>query len=287
MLLRLLALSVLFTASASAQKAEEPKPAQAPPPPPITTGAWQHEELRRFTAKEASQGVVADGGFLYVISNRAIGKYRQDTFERVGGWEGPKGGPFIHLNAGMIHEGRLYCAHSNFPGIPMVSSVEIWDTAGMQHVGTHSLGIDSGSLTWIDRAEKGGGWYACFAHYSKDKPRTGKDPAWTELVQYDDQWRRMGGWVFPQGILDIFGGSSCSGGVVGPDGQIFITGHDAKYLFVLKFPQAGSVLQWVDSIPISGEGQSFAWNPRTQGLFYSIVKKGQQVIESRITKKQP
>lgn len=105
------------------------------------TGQWRHEELRRFKAREAHQGIATDGKFAYVISNHAIGKYRIETGERVGGWEGEKNGPIIHLNAGTVRKGRLYVAHSNYPGVPMVSSVEIWDPKTMQHVGTHSLGL--------------------------------------------------------------------------------------------------------------------------------------------------
>lgn len=52
--------------------------------PLITTGTWQHEELKRFKAPEANQGVAADDEHIYVITNRALGKYRKDTLERVG-----------------------------------------------------------------------------------------------------------------------------------------------------------------------------------------------------------
>lgn len=249
----------------------------------ISTGQWQHEEVQRFPAKEANQGVVADDEYLYVISNVEIGKYRKDTFERVGGWKDIKGGPFIHLNAGIMHQGKLYCAHSNFPGVPMTSSIEIFDPVSMQHIGTHSLGIASGSLTWIVWHENH--WLACFAHYSKSKAQTGRDPSWTELVRYDAEWRRTGGWTFPPGIIQIFGGSSSSGGSIAEDGTLFITGHDAKQLFVLKFPAAGSVLKWIDTIPMSAEGQAFSWDPKAPNRFYGIIKKTREVVVSRISLK--
>ncbi|MEI2724337.1 MAG: hypothetical protein V9H26_12650 [Verrucomicrobiota bacterium] len=124
---------------------------------------WRYVETRRFPAPEARQGVAADDQYLYVISNYALGKYRKNTGERVSGWECPKGEPLTHLNAGIVRKGRLYCAHSNFPGVPMLSSVEIWDTATMKHVGNHSFGRTDGSLTWIDR--RNGRWIACFVHY--------------------------------------------------------------------------------------------------------------------------
>ena len=257
--------------------------ATAPASPVISTGQWQHEELKRFPAKEANQGVVADDEYLYVISNVEIGKYRKDTFERVGGWKDAKDGPFIHLNAGLMHEDKLYCAHSNFPGVPMTSSIEIFDPVSMQHIGTHSLGIAPGSLTWIVWHEDH--WLACFAHYAKNQPKTGRDPSWTELVQYDAEWRRTNGWTFPAGIVEIFGGSSSSGGSITSDGTLFITGHDAKQLFVLKFPTAGSVLKWVDTIPMSAEGQAFSWDPKEPNLFYGIIKKTREVVISRISRK--
>lgn len=260
------------------------KPIAEPPAPPAVpfSTTWRHEELRRFKADEADQGVAADESFLYVISNSAIGKYRKDTFERVGGWKQPKGGPIIHLNAGIVKGGRLYCAHSNFPVIPMTSSIEVWDTTTMQHVESHSLGIDMGSLTWIE--PRGEGWLACFACYSKDKPRTGKDPAWTELVQFDASWRRTGGWIFSPLLTERFGGSSCSGGATGLDGLLYVTGHTWRELYVMKFPTAGSILEWVDTIPITAEGQAFNWDPKEPGIFYGIIKRTQEVMVSRISR---
>ncbi|HEY1081793.1 MAG TPA: hypothetical protein VGE29_05995 [Prosthecobacter sp.] len=280
-----LALTAAFTATA-----EEPAPAgdkarateTENAPSIVSTGLWKHQELGRFKAAEAKQAVIAGDRYLYVLSNTAIGKYRKDTHERVAEWKQPKGGPLIHLNAGIYHEGKLWCAHSNFPGIPMTSSIEVFDAETLAHTGTHSLGIAPGSLTWITRHQ--GRWYACFAHYSKDKPRTGRDPSWTELVCFDDEWRRTAGWVFPPGIVEIFGGSSSSGGSISPTGDIFITGHDAPQLFVLRFPEAGSVLTWEDTFPIAAEGQAFSWDPADPALLYSILRRTQEVIISRVEK---
>jgi hypothetical protein len=270
------------TKTEAKQKKEGPEDPPEPPAVPHST-TWQHEELRRFPAKEADQGVAADEQHLYVISNSAIGKYRKDTFEKVGEWKQPKGGPLIHMNAGIVHEGKLYCAHSNFPTIPMTSSIEIWDTATMQHVDSHSLGIDMGSLTWIEPQKDG--WLACFAHYSKDKPRTGRDPSWTELVKFDAAWRRIGGWVFPAALTKHFGGSSCSGGAHGPEGLLYVTGHTWRELYALKFPTGGSTLEWVDTIPMSAEGQAFNWDPKEEGVFYGIIKRTGEVVVSRFTKR--
>lgn len=247
-----------------------------------TAALWKHEELRRFPADEAKQGVAADDEFLYVISNTAIGKYRKTTGEKVAAWKQEKGGPLSHLNAGIVHDGKLYCAHSNFPTIPSTSSVEIFDPQTMTHEGNISLGIAPGSLTWVDFHD--GHWYACFAHYSKDKPRTGRGPESTEVVRYDTEWRRTRGWVFPAPMLEVFGGSSCSGGAFGPEGLLFATGHDAKILFALELPKSGAILKLVEQIPISAEGQAFCWDPTDETILYSLSRKASEVIVSRVTK---
>lgn len=247
-----------------------------------TASSWQHEELRRFKADEAKQGVAADSEFLYVISNVTIGKYRKTTGEKVAAWKQEKGGPLSHLNAGIIRAGKLYCAHSNFPTIPSTSSVEIFDPQTMQHVGNVSLGIAPGSLTWVDFRDDH--WFACFAHYSKDRPRTGRGPESTEVVRYDREWRRTLGWVFPPAVIEVFGGSSCSGGAFGPGGSLFVTGHDAQTLFVMEFPKAGAILNLADRIPISAEGQAFCWDPQDQNVLYSLVRSTGEVVVSRVTK---
>src|SRR6187455_1153387 len=86
---------------------------------------WNFTELHRLPAAEARQGVAVDAEHYFAISNHAIGKYRRDTGVRVAGWECEEGKPFTHLNSGLIIDGLLYCAHSNYPGVPNRSSVEI------------------------------------------------------------------------------------------------------------------------------------------------------------------
>jgi hypothetical protein len=243
-------------------------------------GEWTHEELRRFKAAEANQGVAVDEEHFYAITNTAIGKYRKSDGERVAAWAQPKGGPLVHMNAGVVRDGKLYCAHSNYPAHPAVSSVEIFDTVTLRPVGSHSLGIAPGSLTWIAWHEDR--WYACFAHYAKDKAVTGKDSSWTELVRYDAQWRREAGWVFPKSVVEKFGGDSASGGAFGKDGLLYITGHTLPEMYVLRLPAMGSVLENVGTIAITAQGQAFTFDPADAGMLYSIQRRSREVIVSRI-----
>lgn len=247
---------------------------------------WSYVETQRIKAAEASQGVATDGEYLYAISNRAIGKYRCDTGERVAGWSGNVAGPIIHLNAGQVWEGMLYCAHSNYPGVPNCSSVEIWDTATMRHVGSHSFGLTDGSLTWLVRHDDR--WIACFAQYGRKGGEPGRNPSWTRLVAFDDGWREVGGWSFPQDLMERLGvrGYSISGGGFGPEGLLFVTGHDDPFLYVLRLPEAGPVLQWVATIPVPSHGQAFAWNPLHPGQLCTINRGGHEIIMGTVRASQ-
>jgi len=238
-------------------------------------------EIKRFNAKEARQGVAVDEKFIYVISNRQIGKYDKKTYRFVGDWVGEEDGPIIHLNSGAVIDGKLYCAHSNYPGIPMTSSVEIFDPQTLKHIGSHSFGIQWGSCIWVDYYENY--WWVAFAHYDKWKLETGKGSEWTTVVKYDDQWRYLEAWVFPDDVMQRFRPMSNSGASWGPDGLLYCAGHNLPELFAFRLPEAGSKLELVEVIPITNLGQGIAWDRSNSGVIYSIRKKDRQVVVSRLS----
>lgn len=239
-------------------------------------GSWQHEELKRFKAEEAHQGVAVDAAHFYAITNTGIGKYRKDTGERAGGWK-QTDGRIKHFNAGIVRNGRLYCAHSNYPEMPMKSSVEIFDANTMRHLESIDLTSVGGSLTWVDQRD--GWWYACFAQYAK----TG-DPSRTRVVRFDSGWKPAGEIRFPSEVVAKFGKNSSSGGSFGPDRHLFITGHDAQELYVLDLPVEGDEWKWQTAIPISAHGQAFAWDFSAPGTLYSIDRKTKEVIVSHLSR---
>lgn len=247
------------------------------------TPGWRFEEIRRIPAAEARQGVVAGPKHLFAINNHAIGQYRKDTGERVAGWECPEGDPLIHMNAGIVHQGRLYCAHSNYPGVPNLSSVEIFDAKNLKHVGSRSLGRADGSLTWLER--RNDRWVACFVHYGKKGGEPGRGPEWTRLVEYDDEWRETGGWALPADLVAQLGarGYSCSGGAIGPGGYLYVTGHDDAALYVLSFPTGGPTLKWIATVAAPIEGQAFSWDPVEKGVVYVLDRKTRVIIAGRVT----
>lgn len=238
-------------------------------------------EKRRHPAAEAFQGVAVDAEHFYAITNRAIGKYRKDTGARVACWEGDSQGPVQHLNSGIVHEGKLFVAHSNFPKMPEESSLEVWEVDRLRFLERHVFPSPPGSLTWI--VPEGEGWLACFAHYRKTS-----DPAKTRLLRYDGEWKVQASWAFPTALVERFGNASSSGGALGPDGKLYITGHDAREVYVLRLPEGpDGQLVWEATLAIATAGQAFAWDPSNPRLLYSIERKTREVVVSELTPLSP
>ncbi len=239
------------------------------------------EEIGRFSIPQAHQGVAVDQTAFYAITNREIAKYQKTTAALIKRWKAPADSPIRHLNSGIVKDGRLYCAHSNYPQIPMTSSVEIWNADSLEHVGSHSFGTDYGSLTWVDWHNES--WWAVFAHYSREnRAAPGKDNRWTTLVQFDKDWQRQQAWVFPPEVLKRFGTYSNSGGSWGPDGRLYCSGHDEAEVYALKLPDSASTLVLDDILPLNITGQAFVWDRSKPGTLYGINRKQHQVVVFRL-----
>lgn len=254
----------------------------AAPAPELTRHGLVAAELARWPVRGANQGVAVDAEYFYGIGNHVLVKHRKDNGERVAEWISPRGGPLVHLNGGHVADGRLVLAHSNFPQLPMASSLEIHDTGTLAPVATRSLGIRLGSLTWAERHD--GHWWACFANYNDQGTTPGFDNRWTYLGKFDDNWQLLESWLFPPQVVAAWGRSSSSGGSWGDDGLLYITGHDEPELYVLRLPKSGVALDYVTTIAVPFEGQSWAWDRSAPGerIIYGISRARQEVIVARI-----
>jgi hypothetical protein len=239
----------------------------------------QATELRRFTATEAHQGVATDARYFYAIANSEIGKYDKRTGHRTTGW---KGDPetFIHLNSCSVLRSLLFCSLSNYPNLPMASSVEWFDTKSMTHVGSHSFGPGRGSLTWIDWHD--GSWWACFANYDNRGGDPSRDHRATVLVKLNQHFVEQESWLFPSHVLDRFAHYSSSGGRWGRGGLLYVTGHDLPELYVLRLPKAGPRLEFVSTIGIPTGGQAFDWDFVHRDHIWTIARQANEVVESRL-----
>lgn len=241
------------------------------------------EEFARFDSPMARQGVAVDARHLYAITDLGIMKHDKWTGAVAAKWESPKGGPIIHYDGGVVLDGKLYLAHSNYPIEPMTSSIEIHDAETLKHIGTHSFGIHLGSLTWADWHD--GAWWAVFANYSRVFGRAQHpygNSYWTTLVKFDRDWRQLQGWIFPDNIIRRSEPMSISGGAWGPDGQLYVTGHDHSEVYVIRLPKAGSVLEHVETIPMAIHGQGIAWDRSDPGVLWGISRQNSQLVGARL-----
>lgn len=235
--------------------------------------------LTVIAAAEADQGVAADRNHVYAIDNNAIGKYDKRTGARVAQWQGdPK--LFPHINSCAVVKRELVCAASNYPAVPMASTVEYFDTRSLRHVRSVSLGRMYGSLTVMDWHD--GSWWAVFANYDDRGGEPGRDHRFTTLVQMDAGFRPLESWLFPDAVLARFAPKSCSGLAWGADGLIYASGHDRPELYALKLPKAGAVLELVATLPAPIEGQAIDWDPLDARLLWSIDRKKLEIHATHI-----
>jgi hypothetical protein len=232
---------------------------------------------------DADQGIAVDRKHFYAIDNAEITKHDRETGEPILQFAGAEGGPIEHLDSGMVLNGKLYTAHSNYPEWPMESSIEVFDTKTLEHVQTHSFGIYRGSLTWLDHHD--GSWWAAFANYNR--VMDGMDEPYgqtynTQVVRMNDDFQVLESYTIPKAILDKFELMSNSGGSWGPDGRLYLTGHDLAETYVMELPRAGAELEWVATIALPGiEGQGIAWDrsDKKSPTLWGISRANDQVHE--------
>lgn len=215
-----------------------------------------------IAAPEAVQAAAADGQFVYAISSTAIAKYDRRTGERVA----TSTGEAHHLNSGFFWEGRLYCAHSNYPRQPEQSEILVLDPHTMRLSSFKDFGNFGGSLTWVVRRD--GHWWCNFARY-------GEHNAETFLVKFDDHWQEQGRWTYPPEVVRQLGRYSISGGLWDGD-SLLVTGHDDRVLFRVRPPSTGEVLEFIEQLPAPFTGQGIAADPQTGGLVG--INRGQRRI---------
>jgi hypothetical protein len=243
---------------------------------------FQAEILAEFEVANARQGVAVDRNHFYALTNYAISKHSKASGEILASWEGvDEGDPLIHMDSLMELDGQLFASHSNYPFWPMTSSVEIWNAEDMTHVGTHSFGINRGSMTWLDRYD--GQWWGAFANY--DKVQNGQTKPYghtdrTQIVKFDEKFAVSASWTLPKEILDRMRPMSNSGGSWGADGYLYLTGHDHGELYVMELPKAGSELHWAATVKVPiMEGQGIAWDRQVdERILWAIYKKDRKVL---------
>lgn len=221
------------------------------------------EQTSVLSAAEATQAAAADEQFVYAISSTHIAKYERATGRRVA----TSTGEAHHLNSGFFWQGRLLCAHSNFPATPERSEIKVLDPVSMRLSTFKEFGNYGGSLTWV--VHDGEHWWCFFARY-------GKHNAESFLVRFDADWREQHRWTLPAEVVRDLGQFSLSGGVW-HTGSLLATDHDHRVLYRLQIPAPGNPLVLVEKQAAPFPGQGIAVDPKTGGLM-GINRANRQVL---------
>ena len=222
---------------------------------------WQ--QVAELAAPEAIQAAAADDRFVYAIASRQVAKYHRATGQRIG----ISSGGAQHLNSGFLWNGKLLCAHSNYPQMPERSEIKALDPESMLLSTFRDFGNLGGSLTWVVRHDDY--WWCNFARY-------GDKNAETFLVAFDDDWIEKQRWTYPKAVIDRLGRYSLSGGLWCGH-ELLVTGHDNPEFYRLRLPNAGSVLEFVGQQSVPFTGQGFAKDFQTDG-FVGINRARRRVI---------
>jgi hypothetical protein len=76
--------------------------------------------------------------------------------------------------------------------------------------------------------------------------------------------------MLPPTVLERMSPHAASGGALGPDGLLYLTGHDLPEMYVLAKPAMGPVLLHVATIEMDAAGQAFSWDKASGRTVYAI-----------------
>ncbi len=211
-----------------------------------------YAETSRLKSEHATQAAAADRDAVYAVSNTAVAAYDRKTGKLLG----TSTGKAEHLNSAFVKDGKVFCAHSNYPNKPDTSDIRVFDPASKELRVFHDFKNPPGSLVW--NVHDGKNWWCCFAHYKDANAKT-------VLVRYADGFREESRWTFPKAVVDDWDGMSASGGVWDGD-TLLVTHHHWKVLYRLRVPRVGRELELVEALASPFPGQGIAADPLTGGL---------------------
>ncbi len=241
------------------------------------------EVLDSFVIPEVNQGIGVDAEHFYAVDNTTIAKYRKETQELVEVRDYTELGA-IHFDSAAVVDGRIYVSHSNYPIWPMTSSLEVFDAETLDPLETHSFGIRIGSFTWLDQAPDGA-WWGGFANYNRvfdRSPVAYGNKYTTQVVRFGDDWEIQEAYVIPDAVVEKFDDMSNSGGSWGPDGNLYLSGHDPAEAYVMQLPEIGSTLRWIGTVPLEIAGQGIAWDRSKPDVLYGFVRATNTVSVNRV-----
>jgi hypothetical protein len=83
-------------------------------------------------------------------------------------------------------------------------------------------------------------------------------------------------------VLDRIAPMSVSGGGWGPDGKLYLSGHDLPELYVMTLPMAAACSTISDTIGMEAEGQAIDWDESQPGMLYGITRRTKEILAMKV-----
>jgi hypothetical protein len=219
-----------------------------------------------FASPHATQAAAADEKWFYAVSNTTVAVHDRKTGKLLS----TSTGPAEHLNSAYLWDGKVYCAHSNYPKKPDQSDIRVFDPATGKLTVFHTFADPPGSLTWCLRGRDGKGWWCCFAHYQTDNAKT-------VVAELTDEFTERRRWTFPKKVVADWDKMSASGAVWDGD-TLLVSHHHYPVLYRLRVPKAGGELELVEALTCPFPGQGIAVDPATPGGLVGIDRTKRTVV---------
>lgn len=217
----------------------------------------------------ATQAAAADANHVYAISNTTVAQHDRVSGKLLQSGTTPD---TKHLNSGFLLDGKIYCAHSNYPKTPHESDIRVFDPRTGKLSVFHAFREPPGSIVWC--VVRDGRWWCCFAHYGEENVKT-------VLVEYDDGFRERRRFTFPKEVVADWDKMSASGGIWDGD-SLLVTHHHFRVIYRLTLPKSGTELKFVEALGSPFPGQGIATDPKTGGLVGIDRTKKQIILAERV-----
>ncbi len=234
--------------------------------------------------RRRDRGVAVDAKHFYAVSNSTIAKYDKRSGERVGRRGKATRTTFPHINSCTVikvETVRSWCARTRTSR--RCRSGAVSSSSIRRHFVTcaasRSARVVARSPGSSDATAPGG---PLFANYDGKGGEAPRDHRHTVLIRFDDEWRQTQSWSFPASVLERFVPMSSSGGGWGPDGRLYVTGHDHPELYILELPEAGAVLEHVGTISRTDRRPAIDWDESAPGELYGISRSGREIVRMKI-----
>ncbi|MFW6200691.1 MAG: hypothetical protein ACOC8K_08960, partial [Gemmatimonadota bacterium] len=145
---------------------------------------------------------------------------------------------------------------------------------------------EGGSLTWA--LPRSGDWWLGLAHYDTRGGEPDRGTEWSRVLRLEGDLvggslrERVATYRYPRALVDRLRPFSASGAGWGPDGFLWITGHDEAAVYVLRVPGSGSTLEWVRTISAPMHGQAWVFDPEDPTTVWGIVRSTGEVVVGRL-----